>query len=296
MHPASMSLHYGQAIFEGMKATLSHKTGKPLLFRPEQNAKRMNLSAHRMGIPAFPEELFVEALKTFVQLEKKWIPSDEGSALYLRPFIFANEAFISIRASNEYRFMIIATPAGPFFQKRIKLLAETNYIRAAIGGTGEAKAAGNYAAAVLPTETAKQNGYDQVLWLDANTQSQIQEVGTMNIFFKVQGKIITPKPDGCILKGITRDSVITLLRDKGYTVEERAITIQEVLKYHEEGVLEEAFGTGTAVSIAKVELIAYKEKTIPFPQNNPLADDVLSTIDGIKTEQKEDKFNWIVQA
>lgn len=296
MHPASMVLHYGQAIFEGMKATLSHVTGKPLLFRPEQNARRLNFSAQRIGMPTIPEELFLEALKKLVKLEKRWIPKQDGSTLYLRPFMFANEAFISVRASNNYRFMIIATPAGPFFQKRIKLLAETIYSRAAKGGTGEAKAAGNYAATILPTETAKNNGYDQVLWLDANNFNYIQEAGTMNIFFKVAGKIITPKLDGCILKGVTRDSVIKLLEHKGFKVEERSISIDEIITYHKEGTLEEAFGTGTAVSIAKIDSIMYKDYPIDLPPDNPTAQDILDTIDGIKTNKIKDEFGWIVQA
>ena len=203
-HPAAMALHYGQAIFEGMKATIG-KENTPLLFRPDQNAKRLNASAARLGMPLVPEDLFVEAVKQLVGLDHGWIPPQEGSALYLRPFMYADEAFIGMRAATNYKFIVICSPAAPLFTKKIRLYAETEYIRAADGGTGEAKAAGNYAAAILPTEKAKEKGYDQVLWLDANEHKYIQEVGTMNIFFKVDGKFITPSTNGSILKGITRD-------------------------------------------------------------------------------------------
>ena len=185
-HPAAMALHYGQAIFEGMKATVD-TDGTPMLFRPEKNAARLNFSADRMGMPSFPEDLFVEGLKQLVAIEQNWIPPQEGSALYLRPFMYADEPFIGMRAANNFKFIIMASPAGPFFTKRIKLFAETKYIRSAAGGTGEAKAAGNYAAAIRPTEIAKSKGYDQVLWLDAIEHKYIQEVGTMNIFFKIDG-------------------------------------------------------------------------------------------------------------
>jgi branched-chain amino acid aminotransferase len=294
-HPAAMSLHYGQAIFEGMKATLG-KNEVPLLFRPEENAKRMNFSADRMGMPFFPEDLFVEALKKFVAIEKKWIPTQEGSALYLRPFMYADEPFIGMRAATSFKFIVMASPAGPFFSKRIKLYAETKYIRAANGGTGEAKAAGNYAAAIRPTEIAKAKGYDQVLWLDARDFEYIQEVGTMNIFFKIDGKVITPNLSGSVLSGITRMSVIDLLRDKGFEVAERPIKISEIIEASNNGTLEEAFGTGTAVGIAMIEEIGYKEIAIKLPIENPVSQDINSTLNAIKTQKMEDKFGWIVEA
>ncbi len=292
-HPAAMALHYGQAIFEGMKATVGNNN-TPLLFRPEENAKRFNHSAARMGMPAVPEELFVEAVKQIVGVEHDWIPPQEGSALYLRPFMYADEPFIGMRAAVSYKFIVICSPAGPFFTKKIRLYAETEYIRAADGGTGEAKAAGNYAAAILPTEKAKAKGYDQVLWLDANEHKYVQEVGTMNIFFKVAGKFITPQTSGSILKGITRDSVITLLKDKGFDVVERPITIDEVIQFSKEGKLEEAFGTGTAVAIAMVEAIGYKDEVITLPDSNPVSIDVKNTLDEIKAQKREDNHGWII--
>jgi branched-chain amino acid aminotransferase len=294
-HPAAMALHYGQAIFEGMKATLG-KNEVPLLFRPEENAKRMNFSADRMGMPLFPEDLFVEALKKLVAIEKNWIPTQEGSALYLRPFMYADEPFIGMRAATSFKFIVMASPAGPFFSKRIKLYAETKYIRAANGGTGEAKAAGNYAAAIRPTEIAKAKGYDQVLWLDARDFEYIQEVGTMNIFFKIDGKIVTPNLSGSVLSGITRMSVIDLLRDKGFEVIERPIKISEIIEASNNGTLEEAFGTGTAVGIAMIEEIGYKEIAIKLPIENQVSQDINRTLNAIKTQKMEDKFGWIVEA
>src|SRR5690606_33719100 len=201
IHPAAMALHYGQAIFEGMKATLT-KDGKPLLFRPEMNAKRLNFSAERLGMPTISEDLFLEGLYKLVGLDAKWIPPMEGSALYIRPFMFADEGFIGMRAATSYKFMIICSPSGPLYSAPIKLFAET----------------------------AKAKGYNQVLWLDAKEHKYIQEVGTMNIFFKINSKFITPSLDGSILAGITRDSVITLLKDKGYEVTERPITINEIIE------------------------------------------------------------------
>ncbi|WP_264511023.1 branched-chain amino acid aminotransferase [Flavobacterium sp. N1719] len=294
-HPAAMALHYGQAIFEGMKATLG-QDGTPLLFRPEENAKRLNHSADRMGMPAFPEDLFVEALKQFVALEKEWIPTQEGSALYLRPFMYADEAFIGMRAATSYKFIIMASPAGPFFSRKIKLYAEKKYVRAVNGGTGEAKAAGNYAAAIRPTEYAKAQGYDQVLWLDAHDFNYIQEVGTMNIFFKVDGKFITPSLSGSILNGITRMSVIDLLRHKGYEVTERPITMDEIKAAHAAGLLEEAFGTGTAVGIAMVEAIGNNDFTLTLPEANPVSHMVNDTLNAMKVQQEADPFGWIVPA
>ena len=291
-HPAAMALHYGQAIFEGMKATID-ANGTPMLFRPEQNAKRLNFSARRLGMPEFPEELFVEALKVLVDLDKNWIPPQQGSALYLRPFMYADEAFIGMRAATQYKFIIMASPSNPIYTKRVRLYAETNYIRAAHGGTGQAKAAGNYAAAILPTEHAKAKGYDQVLWLDAHNFKSIQEVGTMNIFFKINGKIITPNLDGSILAGITRMSVIELLRYKGYEVTERPISIDEINEASKDGTLEEAFGTGTAVGIAMIQDIGYKDEDIYVSNESPVGQMVLETINGVRTGEIPDDLNWM---
>ncbi|WP_299097445.1 branched-chain amino acid aminotransferase [Winogradskyella sp.] len=293
-HPAAMALHYGQAIFEGMKANVD-EDGTPMLFRADKNAARLNFSADRMGMPNVPEELFVEGLKQLVAIDKAWIPPQDGSALYLRPFMYADEAFIGMRAATSYKFIIMASPAGPFFSKRIKLWAEKKFVRAVDGGTGEAKAAGNYAAAIRPTELAKAKGYDQVLWLDAVEHEYIQEVGTMNIFFKIDGKFITPRRDGAILDGITRMSVIDILKDKGFEVIERPITLTEIREASEKGLLEEAFGTGTAVGIAYIQSIGTENGDIHVSDESPVGLEVNDTLNAIKTGKIEDKFNWMIK-
>ena len=293
-HPAAMALHYGQAIFEGMKANVD-ADGTPMLFRADKNAARLNFSADRMGMPNVPEELFVEGLKQLVAMDKAWIPPQDGSALYLRPFMYADEAFIGMRAATSYKFIIMASPAGPFFSKRIKLWAEKKFVRAVDGGTGEAKAAGNYAAAIRPTELAKAKGYDQVLWLDAVEHEYIQEVGTMNIFFKIDGKFITPRRDGAILDGITRMSVIDILKDKGFEVIERPITLTEIREASEKGLLEEAFGTGTAVGIAYIQSIGTENGDIHVSDESPVGLEVNDTLNAIKTGKIEDKFNWMIK-
>jgi len=293
-HPAAMALHYGQAIFEGMKATVD-SDGNPMLFRPDKNAARLNYSADRMGMPNFPEDLFIEGLKQLVDLERNWIPPQKGSALYLRPFMYADEPFIGMRAATHYKFIIMASPSGRFFTKRIKLFAETKYIRAAEGGTGEAKAAGNYAAAIRPTELAKAKGFDQVLWLDAIEHKYIQEAGTMNIFFKIDGKMITPKRDGAILDGITRMSVMEILKDKGYELIERAISIDDIKQASLNGTLEEAFGTGTAVGIAYIQEIGIKDEIIHISNESPVGHEINDTLNSIKTGQVEDTFGWMTK-
>ena len=293
-HPAAMAWHYGQAIFEGMKATVDTQ-GTPMLFRPEKNAERLNFSASRMGMPDFPEDLFVEGLKQLVALDSNWIPPQEGSALYLRPFMYADEAFIGMRAATHYKFIIMASPSQPLFHRPVRLNAETKFIRAAQGGTGEAKAAGNYAAAVQPTELAKQKGYDQVLWLDARDFNYIQEVGTMNIFFKINGEFITPSLDGCILAGITRMSVIEFLRHRGYKVTERPIHIEEIIESSNNGSLEEAFGTGTAVGITMIDEIGYKDSTIKVSDTFPVAQMLLDTLNGVRSGVLVDELNWMLK-
>ncbi|MBO3117024.1 branched-chain amino acid aminotransferase [Winogradskyella sp. DF17] len=293
-HPAAMALHYGQAIFEGMKA-YKNAEGTPLLFRPEHNASRLNKSAERMGMPTVPEELFVDGLKELVALDHAWIPPQQGSALYLRPFMYATEAFIGMRAATSYNFVIMASPSGPYFSKHIRLWAEKQFIRAAEGGTGEAKAAGNYAAAIRPTELAKAKGYDQVLWLDAAEHKYIQEVGTMNIFFKINGNFITPELDGSVLHGITRLSVIELLKSMGYQVIERKITIDEIREASRNGTLEEAFGTGTAVGIAYIKEIGLENETIHVSEESPVAVEVNDTLNAIKIGKIDDRFSWMTE-
>lgn len=295
IHPASMVLHYGQAIFEGMKASKSFE-GKPMLFRPEMHAKRINASAARMCMPDFPEDLFLEALHLLVGMDSDWIPPQEGSALYIRPFMIATDEFIGVKPSQTYKFIIFTGPVGPYYAKPVSLLAEETYVRAVKGGTGEAKAAGNYAASLLPAKLAQEKGFDQVMWLDGNKFKEVQEVGTMNIFFVIDGKVITPMTDGAILKGITRNSILTILKEKGYEVEERVITIDEVFEAHSAGTLQEVFGSGTAAVVAHVANISYQGKTIELPsiEDRKVANMVKTEINGLRAGTIKDTRNWVV--
>ncbi len=293
-HPALMALHYGQSIFEGMKASKSID-GQPFLFRPEMHARRLNHSAQRICMPTFPEDLFVEALHQLVALDQEWIPTTEGSALYIRPFMFATDEFIGVRPSASYKMIIFTCPVGPYYPKPVRLWVEQQYVRAVNGGTGEAKAAGNYAGALYPAKMAQERGFDQVMWMDAYEFKYIQEVGTMNIFFVIGDAVLTPATDGSILKGITRDSILTILRDKGYDVQERPITIDEIVEAHRRGTLREAFGAGTAAVVSHVEAIGYKDQVLELPsvENRTIANLVKSEINGIRSGKIADRYGWL---
>lgn len=294
IHPMNMALHYGQSIFEGMKASRS-KDGTPLLFRPELHAKRMNASAVRMCMPEIPEDIFVEAIHAIVGIDQEWIPKIEGSAMYIRPLMFATDEMVGVKASDTYKFMIICLPVGPYYPKPIKLLVEPHYIRAAQGGVGEAKTAGNYAAALYPSKLAREQGYDQVLWLDAVHHKFVQEVGTMNIFFVFNNEIVTPATSGTILKGITRASTLEILRGNGHTVNERDLSIDEVLSRYQAGELIEVFGTGTAALIANVEEIKYDNHFIRLDSSNwELSTSIKDEINGMRFGTIEDKRGWTV--
>ena len=296
IHPGNLAWHYGQSIFEGMKATRDAE-GTPLLFRPEEHIYRLNASARRMCMPEIPEEMFLDAVHTLVRLEKDWIPPAEGSALYLRPFMFATDEAIGVRPSETYKFIICTLPVGPYYANPVKLKAETTYIRAAQGGVGEAKTAGNYAASLYPAKLAKEEGFDQIMWLDAKEFKYIQEVGTMNIFFVIDGEVVTPSTTGCILKGITRKTVIEILKDKGYTVTERDITIDEVVDAHKAGKLQEVFGTGTAAVIATVSDIKYQDTHMALDVDSyKVAPFAKSTINGLRNRTIEDTKGWVIEA
>ena len=293
IHPMNMALHYGQSIFEGMKASRS-QDGTPLLFRPELHAKRLNASARRMCMPELPEEIFLEAIHTMVALEQEWIPKMQGSALYIRPLMFATDEMVGVKTSDTYKFIIMCQPVGPYYPKPIKLLVENHFIRAAPGGVGEAKTAGNYAAAMYPSKIAREQGYDQVLWLDAIHHKYLQEVGTMNIFIVFNDEIVTPATTGTILKGITRASAIEILRDKGHTVNERDITIEEVLNRHDRGELIEVFGTGTAALVANVEEIRYEDRVYQLPHEWDLSNGIKDEINGMRYGTIPDTRGWTV--
>ena len=295
MHPASMVLHYGQAIFEGMKATKDLE-GHPMLFRPEMHVERINASARRMCMPEIPGDLFIDALHALVGMEIDWIPSGDDSALYLRPFMFSTDEFIGVRPSEHYKFIIFTCPVGPYYSKPVRLIAETEYIRAGKGGTGEAKSAGNYAASLLPAQNALQQGFDQVMWLEGPEFKNIQESGTMNIFFVIDGVVVTPITDGTILRGITRDSFLHILRDKGIPVEERTITIDELVAAHTAGKLQECFGAGTAAVVSHVSEISYKGHlmTLPAVEDRKIGNMLKAEIAGLRTGRIEDTRGWII--
>jgi len=294
VHPACMALHYGQAIFEGMKASKS-KDGQPMLFRPELHVQRLNASARRLSMPEFPETAFVDAVEKLVGLEHEWIPPAEGSALYLRPFMFGDGEFIGVSPSDTYKFIIFTGPVGPYYSKPVRLIAEDHYVRAAIGGVGEAKAAGNYAASLLPAAKAKASGYDQVMWMDAKEFKYIQEAGTMNLFFVIDGKLVTPETDGAILKGITRRTLIQIAQDKGIEVIEKRLPIDEVIEAYRAGKLEECFGSGTAAVVSHVAEITYKDLTMVLPpvEDRKIGKMLKATIDGLRAGTVEDTNGWV---
>ncbi len=295
LHPATMALHYGQAIFEGMKASKSFD-GRPLLFRPDMHAHRINASARRLSMPEFPEDLFLEAVNQLVALDADWIPTSEGSALYLRPFMIATDEFIGVRPSQTYSFIIFTCPVGPYYTKPVRLWVEQEYVRAVNGGTGEAKAAGNYAGALYPAKLAQDRGFDQVMWMDAHEFKYIQEVGTMNIFFVIGDTVVTPSTDGAILRGITRDSFITILKSKAYNIEVRPITIDEIVEAYKTGQLREAFGAGTAAVVSHVEAIGYQDLIMELPaiETREIGEMLKAEISGLRDGTIEDNYGWIV--
>jgi branched-chain amino acid aminotransferase len=295
MHPATMVLHYGQAIFEGMKAS-KNAEGQPLLFRPQMHARRLNASARRLSMPEFPEDWFVEALQQLVAFDQDWIPTVEGSALYLRPFMFATDEFIGVNPSKTYKFIIFTSPVGPYYPKPVRLWVEQTYARAVSGGTGEAKAAGNYAGSLYPVQLAQARGFDQVMWTDAHEFKYIQEVGTMNIFFVIGDTVVTPATDGAILKGITRDSFLTILRRKGFKVEERPISIDEVVAAYHAGQLREAFGAGTAAVVTHVEAIGYGDLLMELPPitTRTVGELLKAEINGLRDGSIADTYGWVV--
>ena len=296
VHPANIAWHYGQAIFEGMKAT-RHLDGTPLLFRPELHGKRLNKSAIRMAMPTFPEDVFNEAIYELVKLEKEWIPKKEGSALYLRPYMVAMDEFIGVQISKTYMFAIFCCPVGPYYNKNLSLKADEKYIRAAEGGTGFAKAAGNYGGSLYPGKLAKEEGFDQIMWLDAKENQYIQEVGTMNIFFVFNGnKIVTPATGGTILNGITRNTALIIAKDQGLEIEERPISIHEVVAGIKSGELTEVFGTGTAAVIANVKEIGFKGERYQLnPDNYKVSPMLKDQINGMRSGRIEDKYSWTLR-
>ena len=292
--PATPAIHYGQSIFEGMKAYRS-TNGELLLFRPLDNWKRLNISADRMCMPHIPEEIFMEGLNELVKLDKDWVPGHEGTSLYIRPFLFSADEYIGIRPSENFDFMIITCPVGAYYSKPVKVKIETYYTRAAKGGTGFAKAGGNYGGALYPAKLAQEQGYDQLVWTDAKEHKYIEESGTMNVLFLIDDTLITAPAGETILNGITRDSVLTLARDWGMKVEERKVSVEEVINAAKSGRLKEAFGAGTAATIAHIATIGHDgvDYHLPPVDNREFSTKILNTLDDIRTGRTEDRFGWV---
>ncbi|MBN8669651.1 MAG: branched-chain amino acid aminotransferase [Chitinophagales bacterium] len=296
LSPATTFMHYGQAIFEGVKA-YKNQEGEPVIFRPYDNWKRMNRSAERMGMPAVPEEIFVDGMRALVSLDKDWIPTEEGTSLYLRPFMIATDEFIGVKPAEKFTFLIITSPAGPYYAKPVSIYVQDEYVRAFPGGIGFTKAAGNYGASMYPTAQIRKMGYDQILWTDGFEHKYVQEIGTMNVFFVIGDKVITPELSETILAGVTRDSVITLLREKGVTVEERPLSIDEIAEAYKNHQLKEAFGTGTAASISHIAELTYHDMHMVLPQEDwGISEWVKQEMNNIRYGKIADTHDWIVKA
>jgi branched-chain amino acid aminotransferase len=294
--PSMAAIHYGQAIFEGIKA-YKDREGNPYIFRPYDNYKRFNISAERMQMPTVPEEIFMDGMKQLVKLEQDWIPMQEDHSLYIRPFMFSSDEMIGVRPSESYKFMIILSPSGPYYSAPMKIWVEEKYVRAVPGGVGAAKAAGNYGAAMYATAQAKKKGYDQVLWTDPFEHKYVQECGTMNVFFVIGDTAITPDlGEETILAGVTRQSVIELLKEKGLKVEERSLGMDEIIKAYEAGQLREVFGTGTAATISLIKELCYKEVSMKFDVDSwTVAPGIKQKLNDIREGRIADENNWMIK-
>lgn len=292
--PAMAAIHYGQAIFEGIKA-YKDREGNPFIFRPIDNFRRFNLTAERMRMPTVPEEIFMEGMRQLVELDKDWIPMKNDYSLYIRPFMFSTDEVIGVRPSENYKFMILLSPTGPYYSAPMRIYVEELYTRAAKGGIGFAKAAGNYGSSMLATAVAKEKGYDQVLWTDAHEHKYVQEIGTMNVFFIIGNKAVTPDLEaGTILQGVTRDSAIQVLKEMGYTVEERPISIDEIIEAYKSGELKELFGTGTAATVSMIQELRYKDFVMKFDTNTWKAvPSVKSILTDIREGRRADNHGWM---
>lgn len=299
VHPGSMFIHYGQAIFEGLKA-FKTEDGKAIIFRPKAHIRRLNNSAKRICIPLVDEEFLLHALTELVAIESDWIPTNPGESLYIRPVIYGMDPFLGVKPSSNYKLFILLSPVGAYYSegfKPIKILIQDDYVRAVKKGLGECKTPANYAASLLATKEAKEKGFTQVLWLDGIEQKYLEEVGTMNIFVEFKDEIATPELTGSILPGITRRSVIKILKEKGLNVTERLITIDEVVEAYKNGTLVSLFGTGTAAVISPVGWLTYKgtEMILNNGKASKLAQELFDELSSLHTLSIEDKYDWIVQ-
>jgi branched-chain amino acid aminotransferase len=295
MSPATTVLHYGQAIFEGIKAYKNLK-GEITIFRPEENWKRFNISAERMGMPSVPHEIFMDGLKQLISLDRDWVPNSEGCSLYIRPFMIAVDEFIGVKPAEQFKFMIITSPAGAYYAQPIKIYVHDKYTRAYPGGIGFTKAAGNYGACMMPTMEVRKMGYDQILWTDAIEHKYVQEIGTMNVFFVLGDTVITPDlSSGTILAGVTRASIITLLKEKGIKIEERALGMDEICAAFDKGEFLECFGAGTAAVVAPIAELFYEGKTmkLPLAAEGSVTEFIKKELADIRYGRIEDTHNWM---
>jgi branched-chain amino acid aminotransferase len=294
LSPSVAALHYGQAIFEGIKAYKDPK-GQPAIFRPHDNFIRFNVSAERMEMPSVPEELFMKGMFQLVQLDQQWIPPYTDHSLYIRPFMFSSDELIGVRPSDNYKFLIILSPTGPYYAAPMKIWVEEKYVRAVSGGVGYAKSAGNYGGAMYATAQAKKRGYDQVLWTDPFEHKYVQECGTMNVFFIIGNTAVTPDlKEGTILAGVTRNSVKTLLQERGLRVEERPIDMAEVIAAYKSGTLKEVFGTGTAATISLIKELCYKDMSMQFDVGSwTTAPAIKQQLTDIREGRIEDTHGWM---
>jgi branched-chain amino acid aminotransferase len=294
LDPSIAALHYGQSIFEGIKA-YKDEEGNAYIFRVGDNFERFNISADRMQMPAVPEEIFIDGMKQLIALDKNWIPARPDHSLYIRPFMFATDEMIGVKPSDTYKFMILLSPTGPYYSAPMRIYVEENYIRAAKGGSGFAKAAGNYAGALKATAEAKKKGYDQVLWMDALEHKYVQEIGTMNVMFIIGNKAITPDLEaGTILNGVTRNSVLTILNEMSIIVEERPLSINEIMEAYKAGQLREVFGTGTAATVSPIKELRYKDFVMNFDISKwEVMPSVKARLDAIRSGKAHDKYGWM---
>ncbi|MGN6400027.1 MAG: branched-chain amino acid aminotransferase [Flavisolibacter sp.] len=296
LSPSLAALHYGQAIFEGIKA-YKNAGGEAFIFRPQDNFHRFNISAERMQMPQVPEEIFIEGMKQLIALDKDWIPGIADHSLYIRPFMFSSDEMIGVRPSEKYKFMILLSPTGPYYSAPMRIYVEEKYVRAVPGGIGYVKAAGNYGSSMYATAQAKKKGYDQVLWTDALEHKYVQEIGTMNVIFIIGDKAITPDlSSGTILAGVSRDSVLTLLKEMGFVIEERPLSINEIMEAYKAGTLHEVFGTGTAATITYIKELHYKDYVMNFNVDNwKTAPAIKKWLTDIREGRREDKYGWMVK-
>jgi branched-chain amino acid aminotransferase len=293
LSPATLALHYGQTVFEGMKA-FRMQDGRVNIFRIDKHYERFNRSLRRMCMAEIPYEIFEEGMMQLIAVDKNWVPGEEGSSLYIRPFMYASEAKFGVKPSDEYRFIIFTGPVGRLFSKPIKVKVETEFIRAAKGGTGSTKCGGNYGAALYPTKLAKEQGYDNVIWTDASEHKFIEESGVMNLMFVIDDLLLTAPTSDSILDGVTRDSLLTIAKDMDITVEERPVSVEEIRLAFKKNMITEAFGAGTAAVVSPIDIIGIDgvDYKLPAYHDNNIMYRVKKRLDAIRFGTAEDKYGW----